>query len=95
MYKDGDKITIGSGSERNTEWTITNIRTYNTKNYYTCGVCHITNVCCDLVSDGQETITINTGSINGMIEKNDQYEPAPIEEWRKDVYRINEFTGSE
>ena len=34
MYKDGDKITIGSGSERNTEWTITNIRTYNTKNYH-------------------------------------------------------------
>jgi hypothetical protein len=89
MYKNDDIITIGSGSEeRSIAWTIKNIRLYDTGQYYTCGVCKVQNTCCDLESDDQETITIDTGSINEMVEINDQHEPSPISFWKTDIFKI-------
>ena len=89
MYKNDDTIVFGSGSEeRNITWTIKNIREYNTGNYYSCGVCKVKRVCCDIVADGQETITIDTGSIDNLIEFNDQHPSYPISYWRKDIFKI-------
>jgi len=89
VYKNDDTIIIGSGSEeRSIVWTIKNIRLYDTGQYYTCGVCKVQNTCCDLEADGQETITINTGSINIMVEINDQHESPSISFWEKDIFKI-------
>lgn len=86
MYKNDDIINFGSGSERDINWSIKNIRSYGTGRYFDCGVCEIKNVICDLEADGQDSITVATNSIVSMTETNSQHSPQEISFWRKDIH---------
>tara|TARA_B100000131_G_scaffold103050_2_gene100022 strand:- start:674 stop:994 length:321 start_codon:yes stop_codon:yes gene_type:complete len=85
-WNNNDKITFGSGSEKDIEWSVKNIREHGTGMYYNCGVCEHKVWICDVEASGQDSITVATHSLQVMEETSDQHEPLPIYFWKKDIH---------